>query len=125
MHNPLLLLFLIIEWGLVNVQFSISTKTSTKTCQKKKKDSGKTKCWSKCRSVRSLIHCLWECKIDVLTLENCLLLLYIAEDLYALRHTTLSTFLKNSSTTRPGDMVKDVLRGIFYNSKNWKQQENE
>lgn len=60
-------------------------------------------------------------QIDVLTLENCLLLLYIAEDLYALRQTTLSTFLKNSSTTRPGDMFKDVLRGIFCNSKNWKQ----
>ena len=39
MHNPLLLLYLIIEWGLVNVQFSISTKTSTKTCQKKKVDN--------------------------------------------------------------------------------------
>lgn len=60
-------------------------------------------------------------QIDIPTLENCLLLLYIAEDLYALRQTTLSTFLKNSSTTRPGDMVKDVLGGIFYKSKNWKQ----
>lgn len=105
----------------MNVQYSINTKTSTKTCQKKR-SLVKTSVEAKQKKISKITYSLLVgMQIDVLTLENCLLLLYIAEDLYALRQTTLNTFLKNSSTTRPGDMFKDVLRGIFYNSKNWKQ----
>lgn len=48
-------------------------------------------------------------QIDVHTSENSLPLLCIVEDLCALRQAILSTFLKNSSTTTPGDMYKNTL----------------